>query len=278
MPSVVICAHNEEAVIGACIDALSAQTPRPEIIVSANGCTDRTLAEAASREVVVVDRREPGKPGALNAGDAAATTFPRVYLDADIVAPPGAIAVLQAALERGALVAVPARRMETAGRPWPVRAYLAINTRLPAFRTGLFGRGMIAVSEAGRARFGEFPPVVADDLYLDALYSPEERTVVADVEVVVQAPYTTSELLNRLARVRRGNEQLRAALRDRDDAAVRASDRWAWLRDVVVPRPWLAPAAVPYVVITMMAARRARRGDAGWGKDQSTRIARTDAP
>ena len=32
-------------------------------------------------------------------------------------------------------------------------------------------------------------------------------------------------------------------------------DRLGRLRDVVVPNPWLAPAAVPYVVITAIAGR-----------------------
>jgi hypothetical protein len=64
----------------------------------------------------------------------------------------------------------------------------------------------------------------------------------------------TSDLLARLVRVRRGNAQLRAAAASGEVAiTVRPSDRWAWLRDVVVQNPWLAPAAVPYVVITAIA-------------------------
>ena len=100
-PSVVIAAHNEESVIGRCLDALldqQASTPF-QIVVSANGCTDRTAEVAASRGVSVVDRPEAGKPGALNAGDRLAGGFPRCYLDADIVVPTGGIAALAAALE-----------------------------------------------------------------------------------------------------------------------------------------------------------------------------------
>lgn len=277
MVSVVIAAHNEEAVIGECIDALLGQSPQPEIIVSANGCTDRTVEVAVGRGVVVIDRNEAGKAGALNAGDKVATSFPRIYLDADIVAPPGVVAALTRALESGALAAVPARRMATVGRPWPVRAYIAINTRLPAFREGLFGRGMIAVSRAGRARFHDFPAVVADDLYLDAQFGPDERTVLSDMAVVVEAPYTTRDLLARLARVRRGNTQVRQVGAGRGEVGVRESDRWSWLRDVVLTRPWLAPAAIPYVAITLIAAIQARRADTGWGTDASTRNSRAAA-
>lgn len=271
MAGVVIAAHNEEAVLGRCLDALERQQPRPEIVVSANGCTDATVAVATRPGVTVIDRPQPGKAAALNAGDALLGVFPRVYLDADIIPPTGAMAALSEALAAGALVAVPSRHVDATGRPWPVRAYMAINSRLPAFRSGLFGRGLIALSREARDRFDEFPSVIADDLYLDALFTEDERVVVDSVEVVVAAPHTTRDLLNRLTRVRRGNAQLRALLAGHQSAVARRADRWAWLRDVVLPQPWLLPAAVPYVVITLIAARRGRRADAGWGTDISTR-------
>lgn len=272
MTSVVIAAHNEETVLGAALVALLQERPRPVIVVSANGCTDATADVARRYGVTVVERREPGKADALNAGDAVASGFPRVYLDADIVPPRDALALMTAALATrpGVLAAVPRRRVEVAGRPWAVRAYIAVNSRLPANRTGLFGRGMIMLAEGGRARFEKFPDFVADDLYLDALFGEGERVVVDAVEVVVEAPHTVKDLMDRLARVRRGNHELRAAMAQLG-IGVRPSARWAWLRDVVLPQPWLAPAAVPYVVITLMADRRGRRGGTSWGRDDSTR-------
>lgn len=273
MVSVVIAAHNEEAVIRDCLDAVLAGEQPPTVIVSANGCTDRTVAVSERPGVVVIDRTQPGKAAALNAGDRVAVGFPRIYLDADIIVPRGAVAALAAAVQNqdGVLVAVPRRRIDVDDSSWPVRAYFAINERLPAFRAGLFGRGMITLSHAGRARFDAFPDLIADDLFLDSLFEPHERSVVAAAEVVVRAPRTTRDLLNRLARVRRGNAQLRAA--DTGAAgAVRPSDRWAWLRDVVLPKPWLAPAAIPYVIITLMAAVRARGAGTDWGHDASSRV------
>src|SRR5690606_13686144 len=137
--------------------------------------------------------------------------------------------------------------LATAGSPLLVKAYSAINERLPVFRTGLFGRGMIAVSQSGRARFARFPAMVADDLFLDSQFTPAERAEAADVVVTVEAPRTTRALLNRLVRVRRGNVEMRAAATAGElDVAVRRSDRWSWLRDVVLPHPWLVFAAVPY--------------------------------
>lgn len=271
MPSVIVAAHNEESVIGACLDALAAQedVDELEVIVSANGCTDRTVEVAIREGVVVVDLPEPGKAAALNAGEAAASSFPRIYLDADIIAPRHAVSALVARLDRGdVLAAVPGRVVDTAGRPWPVRSYFAINERLPAFRDGLFGRGMIALSADGRTRFETFPALVSDDLFLDSQFASAEKAEVADVAVIVAAPHTTRALVRRLIRVRRGNAQMRAALGDR----VRPSDRWAWWRDVVLPQPRLIGAAVPYVAITLLAGLLARRsGRNDWGRDDSTR-------
>ncbi|SIN90790.1 glycosyltransferase family 2 protein [Agromyces cerinus] len=279
MTSVVIAAHNEEHVIGACLDALlGRQGPEPiGIVVSANGCTDRTAAAATRPGVTVIDRAEAGKTAALNAADEVATGFPRIYLDADIVVPPGGIAAILACFDASprSLAVVPRRRLNTAGRPWPVRAYFSINERMSPFRNGLFGRGMIALSEQGRARFDVFPAVIADDLFVDSQFSDAEKAEASEIEVVVEAPFTTSDLLRRLVRVRRGNRQLRASAEaGRIAAQVRPVDHWGWLRDAVVPEPRLASAAIPYLIITVMAALLARRPvKAGreWGRDESTR-------
>ena len=280
MVSVVIAAHNEEAVLGACLDSLRSQpgAERMQIVVSANGCTDGTAEVAYSRGAQVVDRREAGKPAALNAAEKVAVGFPRIYLDADIVVPPGAVDAVLARLSDSprTRAVVPRRRVSTAGRPWPVKGYFAIQQRLPVFRDGLFGRGMIAVSAEGRARFDEFPDLIADDLFLDSQFSAEEKAEAADAEVIVEAPYTTRALLRRLVRVRRGNSQMRAASQTGDiEASVRSSDPAAWLRDVVMAKPVLIFAAVPYVTITVIAALLARRPAKpaqAWGRDESTRV------
>ena len=280
MPSVVIAAHNEEHLIGSCLRAIADQdfSGDVQVVVSANGCTDHTAEVARQAGAQVVDRPEPGKTAALNAGDAVSTRFPRMYLDADIILPRNALASFTARLgsQAGCLAVVPRRRLETSGRPWPVRAYFAINERLPVFRTGLFGRGVIVLSEEGRARFPAFPPLIADDLFLDSLYAEKERAVVNDVEVTVEAPHTTRDLLRRLERVRRGNAQMRAAATDSGlDLTVRRPQRWAWLTDVVLPHPRLALAGIAYVSITLTAAILARRqvqdSSRIWGRDESTR-------
>src|SRR6266704_2115555 len=95
----------------------------------------------------------PPSSGALAAGDSAAHDFPRVYVDADVELETKGIRALDQALRLpGVFAAGPQRVLALAGRPWPVRWYYDVWMRLPEVRDGLFGRGVIGMSEAGHAR------------------------------------------------------------------------------------------------------------------------------
>ncbi|NYG07396.1 glycosyltransferase involved in cell wall biosynthesis [Phycicoccus badiiscoriae] len=273
MTSVIVAAHNEASVVRRCLDTLLSEAApgELEVIVVANGCADDTAARALRPGIQVIELATAGKAAALNAGDDAATRYPRIYLDADMRVTTADIRALSAVLEGAGcatLAAYPQRTVALEGRPLAVRAFYAINTRLPAFDGGLFGRGLVALSEAGRARFARFPDLIADDLFLDSLFSEHEKRLVADVTVVVEAPRRTSDLVSRLVRVRRGNAAMRTV-----QSGVRVADRWSWLRDVVVPRPWLVPAGVIYAGISAYAAWRASASAASreWERDASTR-------
>jgi glycosyltransferase involved in cell wall biosynthesis len=277
--SIVIAAHNEAAVIGRNLDTLLAGAAPGEfdVTVVANGCTDDTAAIAGKRDGVrVLDLAKPGKANALNEGDAVAQGFPRIYLDADIVLTTDAVRSLEKVLEKGALAATVGRELDLRRRPLLVKAYFAVHGRLPVFRDGLFGRGVVALSEAGRARFDRFPELVADDLFLDSQYTPAEKAHVTSFSARVATPRRTGDLVRRLVRVRGGNAAMRAAAANGEiQAPVRSAARLSWLRDVVVPKPWLAPAAVCYVGITVYAgaaAKRAGDGGAAWGRDESSRV------
>jgi glycosyltransferase involved in cell wall biosynthesis len=267
--SVVIAAHNEARVVGRCLDSIldTAQPGEFEVIVVANGCTDATAEVARERPgVTVIELTEASKTAALRIGDEAAKGFPRVYLDADTALGTAALRALCAALDEPGVFAVTARRrLDTTASPLAVRAYYAIQRRLPAFRNALFGRGVVALSAAGRGRFAQFPAIIADDLFLDSLFTDQEKREVDGVVSTVAVPRRTADLVRRLARVRNGNRALRA-LSQRTRPPVRSS----WLRDVVLPRPWLLPASVCYVGIILAAEWRARRG-IGWAQDESSR-------
>jgi glycosyltransferase involved in cell wall biosynthesis len=286
--AIVIAAHDEEAVICRCLDAIqeTAAEDEFEVIVVANGCTDATAALAESRKVRVIELSEPGKAQALNVADIAASRFPRLYLDADMVLSANDIRILSKSLLDGTgfLICAPKRKIELENRPLLVRAFFKIQQRLPVYESGLVGRGAVMVSEAGRARFARFPDETADDLFLDSLFGPTERTIAGGVTCSIEGPYTTRALLRRITRVRRGNNQLRqtelpTSNTDQPVAQVRRSDRWSWLRDVVVPHPTLAPAGVVYAVLTLIAEWRARRSidRQVWERDESTRTMRAVA-
>ncbi|TRY18626.1 glycosyltransferase [Tessaracoccus rhinocerotis] len=277
MVSVIIAAHNEAAVLGRTLDTLLADAPGAQVIVVANGCSDDTSGVARSRSGVDVIRVSPGsKPLALNTGDIAADSFPRIFLDADISVPKGTVDRLVTALETpGIMAAGPSRKLNVSGRPWPVASHAAIHSRLPAFRQGLFGRGMIAISEEGRARFEEFPNMVADDLFLDSLFAPHEKILVEESRVVVEAPATTKDLVRRLVRVRRGSTAMRRAGRQGLlPIRPRPSDAWSWIRDVVAKDAKLLPAGVVYAALTAYSGILASHGPVDsmdWGRGESAR-------
>ncbi|MFB9239216.1 glycosyltransferase [Plantactinospora siamensis] len=279
MSSVVIAAHDEATRIGHTLRTLlaDARADEFEVVVVANGCTDGTASVARLFPgVTVLELETASKPAALNAGDAVATRFPRLYLDADVALGTADARSLLARVGAAGggrppfLAAAPRRVLDTTRRPLLVRAYYAINRRLPAFRGTLFGRGAIAVSAQGRRRFDVFPPVVADDLYLDSLFLPGEKQEVLTSRAVVATPRRTRDLLRRLGRVRAGNAMLRSTGRD-----VRPMRAGSWLTDVVLRRPWLLPAGACYAVLTVLAELAARRPAArtGWGRDHSSRWA-----
>lgn len=174
------------------------------------------------------------------------------------------------------VMAVTARReIDVSQSPLLVRAYYAINSRLPVFRSALFGRGVIVLSAEGRARFARFPDVIADDLYLDSLFTTAEKQEVTSVSARVAAPRRTRDLVRRLIRVRRGNNSMRAAAgTEGSTRGGRAPARTSWLRDVTLRNPALVPATAAYVAITLTAsilAKLPQRDGNVWERDNSSR-------
>ena len=182
-----------------------------EVIISCNGCTDETVAIARRFEpgVTVLDSPAPSKTGALNLGEQSARTFPRIYMDADIVLGEGALEKIRQALDSGRWLAVsPDPVMDYGGSTWAVRAYYDIWLSLPYCQSGMMGAGVYALSEAGRKRFDQFPDVIADDGYVRALFKEHERGKVKDAKAIVRAPSTLYWLIKIKTRSRMGQMQL----------------------------------------------------------------------
>lgn len=231
--SVVIPAHDEANLIGPGLDRLfDSLHPGVEVVVVCNGCTDDTAAVArgTGHPVGVVEVDVPSKVGALRAGDRAATTFPRVYLDADVLVSGTTVDAVVRHLDRdGALAARPPVTFDTSASSRVVRRFYRARAELPAVMGALWGAGFYALSAAGRSRFGEFPPVVADDLFVDRLFRADEIEVVDTDPVVVVAPGTTAGLLASFRRAFRGNRALTgpAAARSGTRGTVRDLMRFA---------------------------------------------------
>jgi hypothetical protein len=276
--SVVVPAHDESRVIGRLLGQLTAGPEQSEldVIVVANGCTDDTaeVAAAFGAPVRVLSIPVPSKREALLAGDQAATSFPRVYVDADVELGAADVHALGAALgQPGALAAGPQRVLALTGAPWPVRWYYDVWSRLPEVRSGLFGRGVIAVSQAGHERIASLPPVLADDLAASLVFAPEERVIVPGAEVVVHVPRTVGDLLRRRVRAAMGTDQVEQA-EGGPDASARTSP--ADLLAMIRAEPRLAPRVAVFLAVAVIARRRARREVrrnqySTWMRDESSR-------
>lgn len=269
--SVVIPAHDEAQVLGRTLGGLvdRAGGNRLEVVVVCNGCTDDT-AEVARRYdgVRVLEIPEPSKQAAVEVGNRAATTFPRIHLDADVTISCADVLQLARAVRGDVHAAAPRRVVQLRRSGWVVRSYYRVWERLPQVRDGLFGRGVIALSEEGQRRVDALPRVMSDDLAVSEAFAPSERRIVSDAVVVVHPPRSTADLLRRRVRVVTGNAQatdlgirhassvttprilLRMGVRDprigvriplflgiglvarwRSRRAVRAGDFTTWLRD-----------------------------------------------
>lgn len=196
--SIVIAAHDEEAVIARTLEHLSEVVTNGlvDVIVVCNGCQDRTADVARGFPGVRVrELAQPSKTAALREGDRAAVPGPRIYLDADIELTGAAAVATLRSLRAGAVAGRPPRTFESTGAHWIVRRWYAVREQLPSTDAALWGAGCYALSEEGRARFGEFPEVVADDLFIDSLFTPGEVTIVVTDPVVVRTPRTVTDLL-----------------------------------------------------------------------------------
>lgn len=215
MISIVVPAHNEEAVIERFLSSVtSGAAPRElDITVVCNGCTDRTaeIVRHFSPAVRVLETDIPGKANALNMGDRVAVGFPRIYADADVLLSIEVVRALAARLASGDVLAVAPRALnDTTQSSWAVKSYYAIKDLLPSSRDGIGSSGVYALSAAGRARFGAFPNMVGDDIFVRTLFSVQERTTLLLTRTRVFAPRTLKALTGIMARAYYGNWELKA--------------------------------------------------------------------
>ncbi|HYI34249.1 MAG TPA: WecB/TagA/CpsF family glycosyltransferase [Glaciibacter sp.] len=266
--SIIIPANNEESVIARTLETLShlVQMNYAEVIVVCNGCMDATAARArdfAGVHVIEIDRAS--KTAALNAGDAVASAWPRLYLDADVQIDPSAVmAVFETLDSPTVLAARPAYEYDDTGASAIVRSYYRARSRIYPAHGALWGSGAYAVNAVGHDRFTEFPDLTADDLYIDARFRQHEKRVVPTVPVRVRTPRSTAGLLAILTRQRRGKVESGTV----PTTAESVRSVFSTLRG-----PSSALDAATYLALTAVGRVRARRAHTAWERDSSSRSA-----
>lgn len=219
--SVIIPAHNEEAVIGRCLRTILEGAPegvRPQIIVAANGCTDRTVevARATDPQALVLDIAEGSKPRAMNAASAQALFFPRIYLDADIRCDYRSLAALAAVLRQpGIMAASPAIRMDLSRSNAFIRSYYKVWLTQPYVTRNMVGSGCYGLSREAAEKIGPFPTIIGDDIWVHSRFAEGERASVSQdadgqpVFFTVSPPRRAIDQVRVETRRRLGNMELR---------------------------------------------------------------------
>jgi hypothetical protein len=281
--SVIVPAHNEARVIGRLLGQLVSDAAPDEfdVIVVANGCADDTADVAASfgPPVRVLSIPVASKREALKAGDQAACGFPRIYADADVEFGTADVRAIETALGRpGVLAAAPERALVLAGRPWLIRWYYDVWTRLPEVRHGLFGRGVVGVSEAGHARIASLAPVMADDLAASLSFAPQERTIAIGAKAIIHPPRTVADLWRRRIRAEVSVTQIERVQAEGGHSSPDATARTrpTDLLAIASSSPGMAARVAVFMAIAVAARVRARRvlarGDySTWLRDESSR-------
>jgi hypothetical protein len=273
--SIIIPANDEELVIGRCLKALTAgaEPGELEIFVVCNGCSDQTVtaARAASLDATILELSLASKSEALNAGDAAATRFPRLYVDADVELSIGAVRAVAGVLIAGRFSCVaPAPRFELAGRPRLICQFYDTWQRLPYLNDEVVGNGVYALSEAGRSRFEDFPHMTADDQFVLQQFDRIERHTLRDQHFLVHPPTGVGGLVRIRARAYRGNAELARSGFAKHPGSQASGRALAAL----IRQPRNLPRVATYIGINLVAKVRARLWRrVSWERDRTARLA-----
>ncbi|MCC5969965.1 MAG: glycosyltransferase [Pararhodobacter sp.] len=268
--SVIVPACNEAKYIDACLRAVHGTDTGVglQVVVVANGCTDDTATRARAHApaftakgwaLEVLELPALGKPGALDAGDAAARHPVRAYLDADVTVTPALLGQIAQALTCEAPRYASGHPVVARAQSALTRAYARFWCHLPFMTQGVPGFGIYAVNAAGRARWGAFPAIISDDTFVRLNFAPVER-----VQVPAAYQWPMVEGFSRLVRVRRRQDQgvaeiarLYPALLANGDTA-RPSARRVLALALRDPTGFAVYAAVS------LAVRLGWRGQSGW--------------
>lgn len=270
--AVIVPVHDEAALLPLTVPGLlRGLDPAAEVIFVCNGCADESAAvlrRLAGGRARIIELAEAGKPGAIRAGEAVATGFPRVYLDADVWIDGAALSTLVAEQRRGGWELVsPRLRVDTAGASRAARWVSEIWIDSAHMRAAGF-HCVLSVSAEGRARWGAFPDLVNDDDFVTARIPPERRLLLDRVTATIRPPRRLRSWVRVRERWVRGGMELArgpGAPAPAPDQGARGLARKLPAR----PLPVLTYALV--VALARVSARLPGGGRARWYRDTSSR-------
>ncbi|WP_252258968.1 glycosyltransferase [Erythrobacter aurantius] len=219
--TLIIPAHNEAAVIERCLKTALAEAPDDgsvEVIVAANGCSDDTvsLAKMAAPQATVLDLPTGSKTKAINAANAIASRFPRIYLDADIECSYRSLLAMAVVLtEPDVMTASPKIRLELGHCNRWIKAYYAAWLKQPFAKSGKGGAGCYGLSQTALESIGEFPPIIGDDIWIHTRFPDEQKRLVQsdalgrEVFSIVRPPKTLWQQVKVEARRIEGNADVK---------------------------------------------------------------------
>lgn len=213
MTTIIIPAHNEQKQIKNCLTPFIdfVGLDNLEIIVVCNGCTDSTakIVQSLSDKFICLETPIPSKTKALNLGDEYAHSFPRIYLDADIVISLEAVYSMCAALSADNQATSLEPKMSLSKSSWCVKAFYDIWLALPYCKMGMIGSGVYTLSKEGRVKFDKFPDIIADDGYVRCLFKDNERLTTKGHFSIITAPRDIYSLIKIKTRSRLGRYELK---------------------------------------------------------------------
>jgi glycosyltransferase involved in cell wall biosynthesis len=279
MTSIIIPAHNEEAVIINNLMPLKRLMDHIEyqIIVVCNGCNDETalLVRKHFPRVTLLEIEQASKIAALNAGDALAKGDIRIYVDADIslTSEDVMLCVSELARDSSPRAAAPRMRVDTGNASLAVKWYYRLWTQLPYVTDGLIGGGFYAMNRRGRKRFDKFPDIIADDEFVRLHFSNEERKTIQEASFTIIPPGNLKELIRVKTRVWVGNYQLQQMF-PQLHASDNKSFKSFFLKLLFRPDLWVCLLIYIYAQkrIRSAARKRLNQADMRWERDNSSRL------
>lgn len=270
--SVIVPVYNEGRRLFATVPPLLEGLPAGcEIIYICNGCQDDSeaiLRELVGGAAIMLATPVAGKALAIRAGEEQTNLFPRFYVDSDVVISGGALARLAAGLGSGIELVSPRIEHEFGGTAFCARVIHRYRQSLPHAREGAYHH-VLGISARGRARWGEFPDLWADDSFIEAMIPDDRKRLIKEVTVRTRPPQGLWQWIMVRKRWHIGHRQLRAL--GYSPPHVPGQCRALLLSLMSPTRALPAVLYVCTVALAMVLAKWRGKGSVDWYQDQSSR-------